>query len=77
MLAENRVRDLRHDGVFVAEDAVEERAAIGEPFEEVGAHLVFHGPAHTIRGGEGRALEGAKCLGEGMRYCSWCARNGL
>ncbi|MFN8093447.1 MAG: hypothetical protein U0599_14735 [Vicinamibacteria bacterium] len=42
---ENRVRDLRDDGVLVAEDAGEERFLRLEPAHEVAAHLLPDGDA--------------------------------
>ena len=40
---EQRVDDLRHDGLVVADDAREDRAALREAGEQICAHLVLHG----------------------------------
>ena len=67
---ENCVDDLRHDGLLVAEDAGEQRAALTEPLEKVLPHLVLDGAeralGNTVRG----LLEGAKGLGMRLHVTS-------
>jgi hypothetical protein len=60
MAGEKRVHDLGQDRVLVADDPGEERAARGEPGEEVRADLVAHGPAPERRLGPGAVLEVTK-----------------
>ena len=43
MAGEQRVRELRQDGVFVADDAVDERTLLGERAHRVRAQLFLDG----------------------------------
>ena len=47
---QQRVDDLRQDRVLVAHDSREERAAVGEPGQQVGPDLVSDGPPAERRG---------------------------
>ena len=62
MAAEKRVDDLRHDRLFVADDAVEDGFAGRETGEEVGAKLILYRLESAIGRAERRALECAKCF---------------
>ena len=50
MARENRVHDLRHDGIVIADNARENRrririvALLAQTRHQIGAHLVFHAP---------------------------------
>jgi len=57
-----RVHVLRNHGLVVADDAGEDRAALCEAGEEIGAHLVLHGTAGEGCGGVRRLLERAECF---------------
>ena len=54
--AEQRVDDLRHHRLFVADDAVEDWFARREPGEEVRAKLIFHRAEPLLGGAKGGAL---------------------
>jgi hypothetical protein len=56
------VDDLRHHGLLVAEDALEQRAAAGEAGEEVAPHFVLHraGAALGVAGRPERAERGGE-----------------
>jgi hypothetical protein len=57
---QDRVDDLRHDRLLIADHAGEERAAAGEAREQVLAHLVLDRPRGAVGSAEWRALEGAQ-----------------
>ena len=57
---QQRVDDLRHHRVFVADDAGEQRAALTEAVEQVLAHLVLHRAERAIGNAVRRALESAE-----------------
>ncbi len=62
MPREQRVDDLRHDGVLVAEDAGEDLASLSQAPEQVGTDLVLDRSEGEVRRGVRRALEGAQGL---------------
>ena len=47
---DQRVLELREDGVLVADHAVDELLALRDPRDRVGAHLFFDGPRHPSAG---------------------------
>ena len=49
---DQRVLELREDGVLVADHAVDELLALGDPRDRVGAHLFFDGPRNPAAGPE-------------------------
>ncbi len=49
MSGEDRVLDLGDDGVVVADDPGQDALAARQRGEQVGAHLLAHGPHHVSR----------------------------
>src|SRR4029079_9144683 len=69
---EDRVDDLRHDGLLVADDALEERSPFTQPQDQVLAHLGLDGarlPAALLQFTEGLRSS------VGMRSCHEVHRN--
>ena len=69
---QERVDDLRHDGVFVADDAGEQRSALAEPVEQVLAHFVLDRAECALGDAVRRPLERAECFGMGLHDLSIC-----
>jgi hypothetical protein len=63
VLRENRVRDLRHDGVFVSDQAGEQRSALAQAIDQILAKLVFDRAKCAFRDAIWRALESAEGFG--------------
>ena len=61
MPAQDGVGDLRHDGLLVPQDPVEQWATAmpGQFGEEILPHLIVDGAAKTVRSAKRRAFEGA------------------
>ena len=69
---EQRVGELRDDGVVVADHAVDERLALGEGARRVGADLVLDRSRHPTAGAQlserGRTGHGAPCVRTGPAF---------
>ena len=64
MPGEEGIRDLRHHGLFVTQDALEKRPALCQARDEVLSDLVLHRPMHPVGGAERRPFERAERRGE-------------
>ena len=62
MAAEKSVDDLRHDRLFIANDATEDGFARREPGEKVRAKLILDRAEPVLRRAKGGALQSAKCF---------------
>src|SRR4029079_16404650 len=60
---EQGVHDLRHDGVFVADHAGEQRSALAQSLQEILPHLVLDRSKCAFGNTVGRALESAESFG--------------
>jgi hypothetical protein len=60
VLRKQRIHDLRHHRRFVAEHALEERAAAGEARQEILANLILYRSRRAVVLAERRALQGTK-----------------
>ena len=60
--AQERVDDLGHDRLFVADDAVEDGFAGRESSEKIRAKLILYRAEPMLRGAKGGTLQGAKCF---------------
>jgi len=59
---EKGIDDLRHDGLFIAHDALEKRSATLQPSQKVIPQLVLDRARCPSRIAERRLLQGSKCL---------------
>src|SRR5205823_1132095 len=60
---QDRVHDLGHHGVLVADDAGEQGTMIAQPRQQVLTHLVLHRPQRAIRSAKWRPLQCTESFG--------------